>query len=207
MDTSWYVQGASTAERMRELIRRKGMTFAGQPLWTPGELATVQALHPDLARISKTLGRRSYYAVRDKAQEIGLARRKHVWTQVEISMLRRLYPGASRSELRATFPNFTREHLTHTANYHGIYRGRPALRKTGFTLLDEVRRRAFELGYTMMDLDLIAHTGRYFRNGNWRRGKKMEINVGRAVQAMGGHFYAEWPEAQVDAHCTAGRIL
>jgi hypothetical protein len=69
-------------------------------------------------------------------------------------------------------------------------RGAPApLVPLGIPILDAVRQRARDLGYSLRELDEELETGKYFRKGNRFLNFRA---VMRAVKFLNGQILVEW---------------
>lgn len=188
-------RGAETAERMRSILRRRGETYMGNPLWTKAEEKLLRDLYgtTSYANISRILKRRSYYAVRGKAQALGLQKKRHVWTGAEIARLRRLYLHASSwQEIQSGFAWAAPEDIRKVAARHGIRRPRHKFKPTGIPVIDQIRERAYELGYTMVDLDKLARTRAYFSSAEWHNSGVRMRAIAKAVAALDGEVAAVW---------------
>ncbi len=195
----YLAQGAATAERNRQRIRRTGLTPSGHQLWTKKEDDRLRALHGTklLREIAVDIGR-SFYAVRSRAQSLGLAPKRHIWTGAEVSRLRRMYVGGESSEsLAEAFPHANILNIRAIANLHRIYRTRRPFSPTGFPLLDQVRARAFDLGYTMSDLDELTELGSYFAQVQWHKSGLNLRAIALAIEAMDGSLMAQWNDPEV----------
>jgi hypothetical protein len=161
-------------------------------LWTEDDEAVARRLYPDYKAISKALGR-TYEAVRFQCQSLGLTPKNHVWTAAEVSRLRRMYPTASYEELRAAFHNFSRVHIASIASFYGFARARRPYKATGFDIIDQIRDRAFELGYSLRDIDEISGTKKYFALQQWVKRERANYKaVVKAIEALGGKVSAQW---------------
>ncbi|ODT71616.1 MAG: hypothetical protein ABS75_07290 [Pelagibacterium sp. SCN 63-23] len=173
---------------------RNGVNPSGQPLWTPEEISTLKANLPGYREVMKKLKRRSYFAVRHKTQSLGLAPKRHIWTAAEISKLRKLYGGRIEQSYLDAFPGVTRNGLQKVANYYNIFRPKKPYEPTGHPLIDQIRARALELGYTMADVDKLARSNNFFAKANWHSGSAPPQHLARAVAALGGRLKAEWDD-------------
>lgn len=191
MSLAYFSRNADFAERTRERIRRAGYV-AGQRLWTDGEREKIKQLAPDYKALRKALRSRSYVAIRHQAGKLGLTKEIHIWTGAELSKLRKLYPTASPQDICAAFPHSTWQNIQQTARYHGFRRKRKGYKLTGIPGLDEVRRRCFEIGWTMPDLDKAARTGTYFSRAGWIGKRINHRALGRAIEALDGAVMPEW---------------
>lgn len=180
------VKGAASAHRARERMARTGRTPNGHWLWTKKEDDIARALYPDYKALQRKLKRRTYYALKARTRLLGIARKNHVWLAIEVSRLRRLYPRATCQELMAALPNLNIRQISAKANDIGVYRARRKPSATGYPLLDAIRQRAFELNLTMVELDAMAHTQRYYQTSSWCGGNFNRKALLRAVEALGG---------------------
>lgn len=180
----------AAAERTRYRMRKTGRTMNGHRLWVEAEDETVRSLHPDYQVIARATGR-SLIAVRCRAQRLGLTRKRREWTSPGISRLRRFYPEASHDVLLATFPGYSIVQIRQAANYRRIYRKRKPYKATGYPAIDQVRSRAFELLYTMRDVDELSRTKSYFSTAGWHRWINHRAIV-RAIEALDGRVTAIW---------------
>lgn len=191
MALAYHARNAVMAQRMRARVHRAG-EIAGQKLWTDQERETIRQLAPDYQALRKALRRRSYVAIRAQAGKLGLTKEIHIWTGAELSKLRKLYPEASPQDICAAFPHSTWHNIQQTARYHGFRRKRKGYKLTGIPGLDEVRRRCFEIGWTMPDLDKAARTGKYFSKAGWIGKRTNHRALGRAIEALDGAIMPEW---------------
>jgi len=101
-----------------------------------------------------------------------------LWTEKEDDIVREFYPDyrALRRKLR--------RRTRYALKARAARRRKPAL--TGYPLIDAIRERTFELNLSMVDLDAMAHTGRYFQTSSWHSGNFNRKFVLRAVEVLGG---------------------
>ncbi|MGI4763955.1 MAG: hypothetical protein ACRYGP_02635 [Janthinobacterium lividum] len=165
--------------------------------YNEAEHNVIRQLYPDFKAMQKHLPSRSYNSIRRMCAVLGIQNRKlsdAKWTGPEITKLKRIYPVIGSKELLEAFPHKTRKQITTQAGYLRLKRPKREMRATGHPLLDEVRRRAIELNYTMTDLDKIAHTKHYFEGNHWRRGLTMPPLIA-AIHALGGTVTADWGDS------------
>jgi hypothetical protein len=181
------------AQAMRERIRRQGYVGRGFQLWSKREDDIVLKLYPDYNALVKAFRRkRTYYAIRNRARLLGATPRRHVWTARELSRLRSLYPHASRELLLAELPGLSWSQIIAQARHHGFRRARRYV-GTGDPVLDAIRQRCLELGYTMPDLDALSRSKRYFASADWfNKSKVTHGALLRAVHALGGTLSVRW---------------
>lgn len=194
MSLTYFARNARSADRARRRMQREGVTMSGAKLWTDEEREIVRNLAPDYDAILKQLPHRTRNAVRNQAGKMGLRRAIHIWTAAEISRLRKLFPRAPAEEICAAFPHSTWINIQQAARYHGLRRSAKQYKITGIDALDEVRKRCFEINWTMIDLDNAAKTKRYFRRAGWIGKKINHRALGRAIEALDGVVQAQWNE-------------
>lgn len=182
-------KGAAIAEANRERATRR----YPRRLWTAVEMKAVLDLYPDYTAIQERLPKRTYKQIRDFAEAYGIASKKHVWTNRDITKLREVARAAQTgSEIYAAFPDFTNSQVRSAAKTHRI--PWPVLKPKilGVPVLDEVRQRAFGMNLSLVDLDEIAGGGQYFRKSNrYLDAKKLAA----VVAFMGGQITVVWPDA------------
>ena len=187
----------STEELRDRLIRRmkrSGQTIAGQPLWSEDEIQVLRDLAPQYDVIGMQLKGRTYEAIRHKCNALGLSKTLHVWSCVEISKLRRLYPTAPREAILAVFPFSTWSKIKHTARNHGIRREKLPFKRSKHPLMNAILEQCTEIGWSLADLDRECETGRYFRRRTWREGKLNYDAVLKAVEILDGTVSVTWNE-------------
>lgn len=186
-------QYATAAERARRRIQYRGVTPAGHSLWTPREDDLCRQHGHDYKVLRQKLPHRSYMSLRARCQSLGLRPKRNLVTGSELSRMRRLVPTASPEQLREAFPNRSLGQLMKVSQYHGIWRKRQPLSRTGIPVIDAIRDRCFALGYSMVDLDDLAKTKRYFAKAGWfSSGRPNYLAIGRAVAALDGELRVEW---------------
>jgi hypothetical protein len=185
-------KGAAKAECARERMMRMGRTPNGHILWTERENDVVRELYPDYCALRKALRRRTYKALCHRTRFLGVAKKRHIWLGAEVSRLRRLYPKADRGDIILAFPNMSWQQIAAKACHVGLRRARRKLNSTGHPLIDVIRDRAFDLRLSMVDLDAMAGTKRYFQKAAWCNGHVNRKALMRAVEALGGEVSVHW---------------
>lgn len=172
-------------------IERTGFTIAGVPVWTTAELEVLQRLYPDLDAITRALPRRTPAAISHKARQIGLVPPLRIWSDGDARKLRKPYvAGVPIGTLAEIFPGKSKRQIWSKANSMGYRRPRRAPKATGMPLVDNVRRRAFELRIKMTELGAIVGKARYFvcpRYVDWRA-------LQLAMEFLGGRPVVRWRE-------------
>jgi hypothetical protein len=184
--------GVARGDRARERMMRLGRTPNGHILWTERENDVVRALYPDYRALQKALRRRTYNALRSRTRFLGLAKKRHIWLGTEVSRLRRLYPKADRGDIMLAFPDMSWQQIAAKARHVGLYRTRRKPNSTGHPLIDVIRDRAFDLRLSMVDLDAMAGTKRYFQKAAWCNGYVDRKALMRAVEALDGEVSVHW---------------
>jgi hypothetical protein len=169
-----------------------GRTPNGHWLWTPREDEIVRGIYPNYVALRRALRRRTYSALRHRTRKLGIAKKRHIWLTTEESRLRKLYPKADRSELLVAFPGMSWRQIAAKARHIGVRRMRRKLNATGHPLIDMIRDRAFDLRLSMVDLDAMAGTKRYFQKSLWCNGRPNRKALLQAVEALGGEVSIRW---------------
>jgi hypothetical protein len=186
--------GAKSADRGRERAARTGF-IGGKRIWTAEEDRVLSALYPNYGAIRKALPSRTYYSLRNRAQALQIQKKRRMWTGAEVVRMRKLYPTATMEQLLAAFPGRTSATIKSYASHMHIRR-RFEFKKTGYPLIDAIRARCKELGYSMGDLDEIARTKRYFTSALWLSNKSVRGSaVYKAVEALDGTLSPTWRDA------------
>lgn len=148
----------------RAYMARTGMTYSGQRLWTAEEIDTLKRLYPNYEALTVAIPDRTRKAIGTKLQRCNLATPRRVWSEAEFEIMKPLYvKGAPMSTILDRLPGKTARQVWAKASHHKVRRPRRPPRKTGLALVDEVRRRAFDLHFTTADLDAISARRNYFR--------------------------------------------
>lgn len=186
-------QNATAAERARRRIQYQGATFAGGTLWVAWEDDLCRQYGHNYTILQEKLPHRTYFSLRKHCQALGLRPKRNLVTAGELSRIRRLVPTASPDQLREAFPSRSPEQLLQVSRYYGIWRKRRPFGRTGISIINAIRDRCFELGYSMVDLDELAKTKGYFARSGWSKSRRPNYRaVGLAVAALDGELQARW---------------
>lgn len=184
-------RGLDGKNRILRHIERTGCTIAGAPIWTTAELEVLRRFYPDLDAVARALPQRTSAATAHKARQIGLVPPLRIWSNDEARKLRKPYvTGVPIDKLTEMFPGKSKRQVWHKANKMGYRRPRRTPKATGMPLVDSIRRRAFDLHITMIELDAIVGKARYFvcpRYVDWRA-------LQRAMEFLGGRPMVRWRE-------------
>lgn len=195
MSLAFYARNVASGQRARERMRRAGVTMNGQKLWDDTERQVLLDHRGNYNEMCKRLPHRSRVAIAGQCGKMGLRRKLHVWTAAEVFKLKKIYAKASVQEICAAFPHSIWGNIIQVARYHGLRRDcRKPYKLTGIPALDEVRRRCFEIRWSMADLDKAARTGTYFRRSGWIGKRINHRALGRAIEALDGVVQAQWNE-------------
>lgn len=194
MDLRYAARYAAMAEAARRRIRRAGRTPRGHFLWTAKEDAVVAALYPDYGALRRALRRRTYYALRNRVRHLGIVKRRHVWTANEVRRLRSLYLSATTRELMAVFPGMSWRQIAGKARHIGLRGRKPKLKMTGIRIIDTIRTRASARGWSMVDLDSIAGTKKYFQKAGWHTSRSVHGAWLKAIEVLEGSVSIQWQQ-------------
>lgn len=140
------------------------MSYSGQRLWTVDEIDTLKRLYPDYEALTLALPERTRKAIGTKLQRCNLAMPRRVWSEAEFAIMKPLYVrGAPMSTILDRLPGKTARQVWAKASHRKVRRPRRPPGKTGLALVDEVRRRAFDLNFSMAELDASVARRNYFR--------------------------------------------
>lgn len=175
----------------RAYMARTGVTYSGQPLWTVMEIDTLRCLYPDYEALLLALPRRTREAIAKKAWRCGLAKPLRVWSDAEFSIMKPLYvQGVPISEILERLSGKTARQVWSKASHRKIRRPRRPPKTTGFEPIDAIRRRAFDLNMSMVDLDVMVGRRCYFKypkRVDWKA-------VQRVLPHLGGAAVVRWRE-------------
>ncbi|MGK6313749.1 hypothetical protein [Neorhizobium sp. DT-125] len=193
MSLAYYTRNAASGERARRRMQRAGVNMKGHKLWDDDERRILIEHRGDYRTMCKMLPHRSLAAIYGQCSTLGIRHKKHIWSAAEISKLRRIYRNGRPEDICAEFPHSPWINIRKVATYHGLSRARNKPYKlTGIPALDEVRRRCFEIRWTMVDLDKAARTGTYFYRAGWIGKRINHRALGRAIEALDGIVQAQW---------------
>lgn len=192
MSLAFHARNAAAAQRVRARILRTGYTLFGQRLWSEEEDLVCRLFYPDYFALRQILYNRTARAIQRRCQVLGLAKRRRQWGPLDKQKLRKLYPSASREEICATFPDVAWENIQAVARYYGWKRDKKPYKITGIVSLDQVRRRCYEIKWTMRDLDEESRTKRYFQTRGYCSKHPNFKQINRAVKTLGGQMEVRW---------------
>ena len=164
--------------------------------WTEAEDDTVRRLYPDYTALVQVLRHRTYASIKIRARSFQIVKPKHIWTTIENKRLCELWSKSTTAELRAAFPEMTRHAIMQHGYFLGLpHRGKVPLKITGNWLCDAIRDRSMVLGYTLVQLDAMARTGKYFQESRWLNKPGHQWHpMGKAAMMLGGELRVEWPD-------------
>jgi hypothetical protein len=184
-------EGAKSAERASQRAARTG--FVGKhPVWKAEEDQVLNTHYPNYDAIRKALPTRTFLAIQSRVHALQIRRKLRMWTGADVVRLRKLYPIATMAQLLEAFPGRTHKAIRQYASQMHL-RKRFEFKKTGFPLIDAIRTRCKQLGYSMGDLDEIARTKRYFHDAQWSNIKSVQNSaLFKAVAALDGELSVTW---------------
>lgn len=148
-------------------------------LWSSVEIAFLRRHYPNKAVLQRKLPLRSWTGIKAKALKIGLTRSVRPWTTVGILRLRRVWPVASREEIRRAFPDCPWPRLYHKASELKLRRPTQQ-RVAAHPLVEEVRKRARSLNYVLADIDMMMGHASYAKNS----GRMTNPQINRLLQLI-----------------------
>jgi hypothetical protein len=163
--------------------------------WTFIESEILREHWPDVDLLAKLLPHRKATAMRHMAKRCGLIPDKvqNVWTGAQDSKLRRFAAQGIDRKTIAQELGLTVQQVANRLNYRKLNLAKRPPLPTGNDLADAIRRRAFDLRMTTVDLDRSLGGKKVFQN--CYKGRKKRIPAARiqqAVSALGGRLLIEW---------------
>jgi hypothetical protein len=165
----------------------------GLKVWSQEDDMVVRLLYPDYGALQRHFADRTLAAIKHRAAKLRVVSKRHVWTQLEVARLRRLFSQRrpTDTDLEAAFPHIPLRKILNKARHVGMVRERIAPKILGVPVLDAVRQRAHDEGLTMVELDELASTRHYFQHSSrsivWR-------HVAAAVNFLGGALMPWWDQ-------------
>jgi len=187
-------KGAERAQHIRRYMKRTGRTPWGKKIWAEKEDDNIIKFYPDIKMLRRRLKSRSIAAIRQRAGALGVRRKIHIWKAPELAKLRKLCATASWRDILAAFPDLTKAQIKSCIKYRGIKCIRRRFCKTGIEIIDVVREKAYQMNFTMPDLDYMAGSKNYFSHALWHN-KSRRINkkaIWDAIEALGGKISVQW---------------
>ena len=161
--------------------------------WTAEEDQLIRSLYPDYDGLQRRLRHRTRSALKHRARHLEVTADRHVWTNVEVALLRALYAaGVPDRALAEHFPHLRLGQIRAKAQHLRLTRPRRAPILLGVPLLDAVRQHATQAGMSLAELDRRARTGRYFQS--CRRNLDLRC-IWRAAQLLSGEIRINWDDA------------
>lgn len=181
-------------ERNRLRMLKTGVTFSGLKIWTEDEIAILIERIGTMPykEIMAYLPGRSGPSIGTKARKLGLLKAKPHWSDSDIAKLRKLYQRGTLEELERSFPKRSMKAIKSAALSRYFKRPLRPYKPTGKPLVDSVLKRAFQLRLSLLDLDEMCESGRYFRNQTWRTCSGHHGPILRAVEEMSGKIHVTW---------------
>jgi hypothetical protein len=176
-----------SAGRFQAVDDRPPTTF-----WTSHEDERLRTLYPryDLLRVA--LPHRSLSALKHRVRRLGIVRRRHIWTNLEIRRLHEAFENhVSDRELEGLFPSLRLSQIKAKAGHIRAPHRRSQQVIFGVQALDAIRQRAKAEGLSNVELDRRARTGKFFQKSSR---KPMLKQIARAVALLGGEVSIVWRE-------------
>lgn len=163
--------------------------------WTFVESEVLRKHWPDTELLRRHLPHRSEKAIRRMAKKCGLIpdKEQHIWTIAQDSKLRRFAAEGRDRKSMACELGLTVAQVANRLLYKKINIAKRPPVPTGDALVDAIKRRAFDLRMTTIDLDRSLGNKKVFRN--FCRGKTVPpARIHQAVAALGGRMVVEWDD-------------
>lgn len=158
--------------------------------WTAEEDACVCRHYPFYDRLCIALPHRSLAALKHRVRCLSIARRRHVWTSIEVRRLQSAFAGhVPDRDLERLFPGLRLSQIKAKAGHIKAPHRRGRLVLFDVPALDTIRARARSLGMSYVELDRRAQTGRFFQASSQRPALK---EICQAAAVLGGEVAIAW---------------
>lgn len=148
--------------------------------------------YPDYHAMAAALPSRTLRALRSRAADLGIQTKRTMWTAAEVAVLRRLWLShASRSEIYAALPRFTRLAIQEQARHQGFRRMFVTQRAIGDPFTDAVKAEVIKRRITNRQLDDLVGSKGHFRNGSPGVTQRHFV---LAAEALGGTVTIVWDD-------------
>ena len=184
--------GINGAATFREIIRRTGKTAAGGAVWAAAEDAVLKASYPDYNSAASALPNRTRKALECRVARLGIANKLRVWSDGEFRAMAPPYrEGRPVEAILPKLSGKTSRQVYAKAGKHKVRRPRKRPKLTGIGIVDSIRQRAFDLNFTLSELDAATGGGSYFQSPRSVRWPQ----VSRAVKLLGGRVAVAFNDA------------
>lgn len=173
-------------------LRGRSKAVKGDLRWTDEEDRLLRSHYPDYPVLRAHFPHRTLSALKHRIRAIGIAKRRHIWTNHEIVRLRQAYEeGVTDRELAILFPELRLSQVKSKASYIGAMRRKPNPVRFDVPALDAIRVRSVGMGLSFVELDRHARTGRYFQKSCRR---PLLRHIVQAAAFLGAEVSIEWSE-------------
>ncbi|HTM79783.1 hypothetical protein [Asticcacaulis sp.] len=182
-------RGFNAKQSMIRYMRKTGRTLSGRLIWMPSETDIIEEFWPDWPAIEGRLPHRTAGAIKAKARAIGFKKHVQFWQPDEKKRMVPPYKaGEPISDIVVILGDRSKRQIYGKASHLKIRRPRKPPKPTGMRIVDLIRQRAFDLGYTMAELDFWVGRKKYFVAP-----KKLDTwAISGALKILGGSIVAVW---------------
>jgi hypothetical protein len=132
-------RGAVSADAGRRNAE-KMMAARGLLRWTAQEDNIVRDTYPDYRAMRRKLQHRTYWALRNRVQSLGIAHQRNVWSTSQIRCLRRMRAEGSTARAIAATMCLTKDQVAQACCRYRIPYPRQPLKEVRNPLLNSIRR-------------------------------------------------------------------
>lgn len=195
MDLRRICESAAKAQHMRVIGRGRKKTA-----WPLAEDETIKELYPNTRRILRKLPHRTRSQIKYRARCLGVLKQNRSWLASEVARLRRLYPTRTKAEVLAAFPGWKWERIKTKVITLRLRKTRRRLKAANMPLLDEIRECAFLRNLSMVDVDALAGTRRYFQNKDYNGILKPNLErLLLAIAALDGEISVRFQDSNSES--------
>lgn len=164
-------------------------------VWTAREDALLARYYPNYFLLQIALPHRTHNARKIRAFALGLTKKRNRWTDAEKSWLLHNYEISPWKKILENIPNHSRQGILTKARELGLSHHNSleysSKRKFDNNILEQIRRKADELRFTLQELDEEVGIPGYFTR--FRPSSQIRIDaIEKALAAMGGELVIRW---------------
>jgi hypothetical protein len=172
--------------------------------WQEWECEVIKSHWPDLPTLSGKLKKRTEWAIKTRAQHLGLTKSRNVNTAADRTRIRKLFnEGKTRAEIGRLIGKTERQ-VNGVFEAMGLRVGKRPPALIGIPIIDDVRQRAYAMGITLAELDYEIKSRGVVGKGTHsiftKKNMKLKHRNGKAW------VYIDWRQVQAAADVLGGTL-